>query len=121
MQNISNHIVARRPQCKQSQRRLPRAKQLTIWEPPQSKHPLKVERLPDALQWWDEERYWLIHQESALRVPGSWSLAEAELIQDLSKGWDWSINGRDRKVACGLKLMALAEAVCSRSAKGGAK
>lgn len=118
---MSKHItpiVARRPQFKQSQRRS-RGEQLTLWKSPQLEHSLKIERLPDTLQWWDEERYWLIHEASGLRVPGSWTADEAELIQDLSKGWDWSIDGRERKVACGFQLLALAEAVCKRSAKGG--
>jgi hypothetical protein len=115
MKKTSIGIVVQKPHVKQS-----RGEQLTLWKSPQPKHPLRIERLPDTLQWWDEERYWLIHEASGLRVPGAWSLAEARLIQDLSKHWNWSVDDRDRKVACGLQLLALAEAVC-RSAKGGAE
>jgi hypothetical protein len=93
-------------------------KQLKLWESPQSKseaeHPLYIEPLPPALQWWDEERFWLIHSETGLRVPGSWSADEAELILDLSKSWDWSIDD-NRRVACGIQLIALVESVCKRS------
>lgn len=78
-------------------------------------HPLKIERLPDTLQWWDEERYWLIHEASGLRVPGSFSIAEAQHIRAISKDWDWRVDIRDRKVACGIRLLSLAEAVCKRS------
>jgi hypothetical protein len=114
-------IVAQKLQVKQSQRRSPRGEQLTLWKSPQPEHPLRIECLPDVLQWWDEERYWLVHEASGLRVPGSWSLAEAELIQDLSKHWDWSVDDCDHKVACGIQLLSLTEAVCSRSAAKGAK
>jgi len=72
---------------------------------------LTIEALPDALQWWDETRYWLIHKDSGLRVPGSFNETEARKIQGLTKDWDWTVDTRDRKVACGLNLLALAEIV----------
>lgn len=80
---------------------------------------LQIEHLPDALQWWKEPRYWLIHKESKLRVPGSFTLAESQKIQEVSKDWDWSVESRDRRVACGLNLLALAEVVCKRLNQGG--
>jgi hypothetical protein len=59
---------------------------LNIWESPQKSphrqlplfnspqpaqaYPLTIEALPDALQWWNETRYWLIHKDFGLRV--SW-------------------------------------------------
>jgi hypothetical protein len=88
---------------------------------PEPKNPLHTEPLPPRLQWWDKERFWLIHSASGLQVPGTWTADEAELILDLSRNWNWSIDG-DRRVACGLQLIALAEAVCTRSSqiqKGG--
>jgi hypothetical protein len=97
-------------------RQVRQRKAVPIRKPPP--HPLRIERLPDILQWWDEERYWLIHHTSGLRVPGSWSLAEAKLIRDLSKDWDWRIDTRDRKVRCGIQLLSLAEAICKRPAGG---
>jgi hypothetical protein len=96
-------------------------KQLKIWEPiqntPEREYPLSIERLPDALQWWSEARYWVIHKVSNLRVPGSFSLTEAKKIQEITKNWNWSVDTRDRKVSCGLNLLALAEGICSK--KGG--
>lgn len=83
---------------------------------PDTDYPLKIEPLPPALQWWGEEHFWLFHLETGLRVPGTWSLAEAKLIQDLSRKWDWTVD-KDRRVVCGLQLLALAEAVCKRSSR----
>jgi len=57
----------------------------------------------------------LIHKDSGLRVPGSFSEREARKIQEVSKDWDWSVDTRDRKVACGLNLLALAEGICQQS------
>jgi hypothetical protein len=85
---------------------------------PGAEYPLRIEALPPSLQWWDKERFWLVHSASGLRVPGSWTVDEAELILDLSRKWDWSID-KERRVACGLQLMALAEAVCKRSSQKG--
>ncbi len=95
--------------------------QLDLFSPPQPtrNYPLRIELLPPTLQWWDAPRYWLIHDASGLRVPGTWTKAEAELMQDLSKNWNWSVDS-DRRVTCGVQLMALAEGICKRSAiKGG--
>lgn len=122
MQKSLTGIVAQKPHTAQSEERSlhPSLYQFSLVEPPhpQAEQPLRIERLPNALQWWDEERHWLVHDASGLQVPGSWSLAEAKLIQDLSKEWNWSVDS-NRRVACGVQLMALAEAVCQRSAKGG--
>jgi hypothetical protein len=99
--------------------------QLKIGEPrqntPEGEYPLTIERLPDALQWWSQTRYWIIHKDSTLRVPGSFSLDEARKIQKITQHWDWSIDSRDRKVACGLNLLALAEGICSQSSQQGGK
>jgi hypothetical protein len=46
---------------------------------------LTIEALPDALQWWDETRYWLIHKDSGLRVPGSFNETEALKSRKLVK------------------------------------
>ena len=99
--------------------------QLKISEPrqntPEGEYPLTIERLPDALQWWSQTRYWIIHKDSTLQVPGSFSLDEARKIQKITQHWDWSIDSRDRKVACGLNLLALAEGICSQSSQQGGK
>jgi len=90
--------------------------QLTLWESQQKQdYPVSIERLPDDLQWWSESRYWIIHKDSKRRVPGSFSEKEARKIQEATKNWDWRVNSSDRKVACGLNLLALAEGICARS------
>lgn len=93
--------------------KIPSGVQITQ-QKPENEYPLRIEQLPPALQWWKEEHFWLFHVETGLRVPGTWSLNEAELIQDLSRQWDWRVD-KDRRVACGLQLSALAEAICKRS------
>jgi hypothetical protein len=93
---------------------------VAIYEPP-DRYPLKIEPLPPALQWWDEKRYWLIHEVSELRIPGSFTITEAQYIREISKRWDWRVDTRDRKVKCGFQLLALDEALCKRPAKGGAR
>lgn len=128
MSNIRNPIVAQKRQPRQSDRqvkvRSPQKsahRQLALFDSPQQDHdyPLTIELLPDALQWWDETRYLLIHKDSGLRVPGCFNETEARKIQEVSKDWDWSVNTSDRKVACGLNLLALAEIVCSPSIQQG--
>jgi hypothetical protein len=119
IKNISVTIVTRESQTNQSRKaRSPHKShhQLDLFSPPQPpyEYPLKIELLPPALQWWNEPRYWLIHAESGLRVPGSWSQKEAEELQDLSKNWKWSLD-KERRVDCGLQLLALAESLCKRS------
>ena len=113
--NSKNHsrsqlnISERSPgQNNQTQRQLP------LFNSPQStqNYPLTIEALPDALQWWNEVHYWLIHKDSGLRVPGNFTEKEALKIQEASKCWDWTVDTRDQKVACGLNLLALAEIVC---------
>jgi|GEM_PF-5032796 len=96
-------------------RKILKPRQLDLWESQKenAEYPLRIELLPPALQWWDEPRYWLIHEASSLRVPGSFSKSEAQKIQEVSKSWDWRVDTRDQKVACGLNLLALAEIVCS--------
>jgi hypothetical protein len=89
-------------------------RQLPLFDPlqPEQNYPLEIELLPDALQWWDEPRYWLTHKDSGLRVPGSFNEKEALYIRHFTKDWDWTVDTRDRKVACGLNLLSLAEIVC---------
>lgn len=128
-QNISVTIVAQSKPSKQprlSERRSPQKsphRQLPLFDSPQpvQNYPLAIERLPEQLQWWDEIRYWLIHKESGLRVPGSFNDKEARKIQEVTRDWDWTIDTRDRKVTCGLNLLALAEGICQQSGQKGGK
>jgi len=122
MSNIRNPIVAQKRQPKQSERQsLQKSpqRQLPLFNLPQAtqNYPLTIEALPDALQWWNEVRYWLIHKDSGLRVPGNFSEKEARRIQDVSKDWDWTVDTRNQKVACGLNLLALAEIVVCQGGK----
>lgn len=123
IKNISTLIVTRESQVKQSRKALSPQKsphrQLPLFNSPQpaQAYPLTIEALPDALQWWNETRYWLIHKDFGLRVPGSFNEKEAREIQEVSKSWDWRVDTRDRKVACGLNLLALAEIVVCQGGK----
>lgn len=96
-------------------------RQIPLFNPlqPTQDYPLTIELLPEALQWWDEVRYLLVHKNSGLRVPGSFNEKEARKIQEVSKDWDWTVDSSDRRVACGMNLLALAEVVCSRSSQQG--
>jgi hypothetical protein len=108
-------IVAQLGSNDEPERRSPYT-QLSLFEEPQPIHeyPLKIEPIPEALQgWYSEPRYWLIHW-SGLRVPGTWNFKEAQVIQDLSKGWNWSIDPPSRIPACQSQILALCEAVCQR-------
>lgn len=128
MSNIRNPIVAQKRQPRQSEGqvkvRSPQKsphRQLPLFDSPQQEpdYPLTIELLPDALQWWNETRYLLVHKDSGLRVPGSFNEREARKIQEVSKDWDWTVDTSNRKVACGLNLLALAEIVCSPSIQQG--
>ncbi len=108
--------------AQKSKRRSPQKsphRQLPLFtpQPKQDYYPLTIEALPEALQWWTEVRYWLIHKDSGLRLPGSFNEKEARKIQEVSKSWDWRVDTRDRKVACGLNLLALAEIVVCQGGK----
>ncbi len=119
-QNISATIVAQPPSNKQfkgrSPQKSPQAEQLSLFTPanPQDSADLRIEPVPEALQWHPEPRYWLVHQESGLRVPGTWSLEEAQIILYLSEGWDWVVDPPSRIPACQGQILALCEAVCDR-------
>lgn len=76
--------------------------------------PLSIELLPEKLQWWDEERYWLVHKATGLRVPGSWSLPEALEIQESSKHWDWTVDPKSRIPNCQQQILDLCVRVCDR-------
>lgn len=114
--NFSATIVAQPASSKQSKGRSPQAKQLCLFTlaNTQSAADLRIEPVPEALQWHPEPRYWLVHQESGLRVPGTWSLEEAQIILHLSEGWDWTVDPPSRIPACQGQILALCEAVCDR-------
>lgn len=81
--------------------------------------PLSIELLPEKLQWWDEERYWLIHRDTGLRVPGSWSIQEALEIQKLSRDWDWTVDPKSRIPNCQHEILNLCVRICDRKTTQG--
>lgn len=113
-----SQTVSQSGRGRQSPRKSPH-RQLPLFDSTQPKqdYPLRIEALPDIFQWWSARRYLLIHKESGLRVPGSFILTEAQRIQKATQCWDWTVNTHDRKVACALNLLALAEIICTQSSR----
>lgn len=74
-----------------------------------SKYPLSIQPMPEPLQWWSEFRYWLIHDETGLRLPGSWTINEALHVQEVSRFWDWRVEPKSRIPRCQEKILALCE------------
>lgn len=76
--------------------------------------PLQIEPVPDNLTVGEEPRFWLIHQESGLRVPGQFSQTEAEYILKTTEHWDWEIiDSRPRTPNCSYRLLCLLNRVCT--------
>lgn len=75
--------------------------------------PLQIEPVPDNLTVGEEPRFWLIHQESGLRVPGQFSQTEAEYILKATAEWDWEIRHRPRTPKCSNRLLSLLKTVCT--------
>lgn len=77
-------------------------------------YPLSIELLPQQLQWWDEPRYWLIHEVTGLRMSGSWSISESLEIQEFSRYWDWTVDPKSRIPNCQHEILNLCVQVCDR-------
>ena len=73
---------------------------------------IRIEGVPAELTVGEELRFWLIHQESGLRVPGQFSRVEAEFILKATSEWDWEIRHRPRTPCCGNRLLNLLKTVC---------
>lgn len=99
----------------------PKAQQLSLFRNPQPSTHLRIEPVCEALQWYREPRYWLTHEESGLRVPGTWSFEEAQIILHLSSGWDWTIDPPSRIPACQGQILALCEGLCKHEVQRQAK
>jgi hypothetical protein len=82
---------------------------------PTPSYPLSIELLPQRLQWWDEDRYCLIHKATGLRIPGSWSISEALEIQESSRYWDWQVDPKSRIPNCQQQILDLCVRVCNKS------
>ena len=75
--------------------------------------PLQIEPVPVNVTVGVEQRFWLIHQASGLRVPGQFSQSEAEFILKTTERWDWEIEYRPRTPNCSYRLLCLVNRVCT--------
>jgi len=73
---------------------------------------LSLEAVPIDLTVGVGERFWLIHQESGLRVPGQFNAAEVEHILKATEQWDWEIDLKTREPACRYRFLWLLESIC---------
>lgn len=74
---------------------------------------LRIETVPVNLTVGVEQRFWLIHQASALRLPGQFSQAETECILKTTAEWDWAIEYRPRTPNCSYHLLCLLNRICT--------
>lgn len=79
--------------------------------------PLRIEPVPVNLTVGIEQRFWLIHQESGLWVPGQFSRVEAEYIFKTTAEWDWEIRHRPRTPNWNKRLLSLLTTVCTPPGK----
>lgn len=73
---------------------------------------IRIELIPIHLTVGTDERFWIIHQESGLQVPGQFSRCEAEYILAATKEWNWAVDLKTREPACRLKPLRLLERIC---------
>jgi hypothetical protein len=74
---------------------------------------LRIELVPVNVAVGIGQRFWLIHQQSGLQVPGQLSQTEAEYILKTTEHWDWGIEYRPRTPNCNKRLLSLLTAVCT--------
>ena len=74
---------------------------------------LRIEAVPSDIAVGISEKFWLIHQNSQLRVPGQFSGHEAEYILQVTSGWDWTVDLKTREPACRSQLLNLLNHVCT--------
>lgn len=84
---------------------------LTLLEKPQ-KPELCIQPIPAILTVGFEQRFWLVHQPSGLKLPGQFSYQEAEGILELTLLWDWEVDPKTRKPACHHYLLCLLKDIC---------
>jgi hypothetical protein len=126
-QNIkaASSIIAPQPYDRQPFSRKPRQERsaqskvhqlnrLTLQKLP-PKPALYIEPIPVSLAVGREQRFWLVHQPTGLRVPGQFSRQEAEYILSATEGWDWTVDLKTREPACRYRFLWLLEAICKKS------
>ncbi|WP_013321020.1 hypothetical protein [Gloeothece verrucosa] len=59
-------------------------------------YPLVIEFIPLNERVLPEWEYRLIHHETGLQVPGQFTKAQAQLIQKVTRQWDWTVD-KNRK------------------------
>lgn len=79
-----------------------------------SSYPLNLEIIAPLRRISPELAYHLIHTEIGLQVPGSFTEAEAKLIQHISRNWNWRID-KQNKPACAAQLLHFLEQLCAPS------
>ncbi len=89
---------------------------LALLEKPR-KSALHIEPVPACLTIGSDERFWIIHQESGLQIPGQFSRHEAEYILEATEGWNWAVDSKTREPAYRWRLLFLLEYICLSQAK----
>ena len=74
---------------------------------------LRIETVPIDITVGSSEKFWLIHQNSHLRVPGQFTICEAKEILKVTAGWDWTVDLKTREPACRYQLLNLLNRVCT--------
>jgi len=62
-----------------------------------------------------EQRFWLVHQPTGLRLLGQFGYQEAKCILEATKRWDWEVDLKTREPACRYRLLWLLESICKPS------
>ncbi len=103
------------PPPRHERSQLPQVSQLDLLALEKSlEPPLQIEPVPVNVTVGVEQRFWLIHQASGLRVPGQFSQSEAEyILKATSEGWDWEIEYRPRTPNCSRRLFCLLSTICT--------
>lgn len=106
---------SRSPQVQQGRSQPPQACQLDLLVlTEKSLEPaLRLEVVPANVTVGSCERFYLVHQESGLRVPWQFSRCEAEEILKVTALWDWTVDPRTREPACRYRLLWLLEGICN--------
>lgn len=86
---------------------------LPVFGESKSPDPLKIETVPSRQSIDDRPRFRLVHVQSGLAIGGQFLLHEAELIQQITAHWDWTLDD-NRQPACRLQLLHLLEQICCK-------
>ncbi len=73
---------------------------------------LRIEAVPVDVTVGYSEKFYLIHQESGLRVPGQFSRCEAEEILRVTAPWAWQVDLKTHEPACRHSLLCLLKDIC---------